>query len=81
MSIVYYNKLTIIYPKCIIYVTVKLKELRESHFITQAELAELIGVARVTINRLEGGQKKARFSTIRKLAKALSVEPKEIDLS
>lgn len=81
MSIVYYNQLTIIYPKCIIYVTVKLKELRESHFITQAELAELIGVARVTITRLESGQKKARFSTIRKLAKILKVEPKDIDLS
>ena len=59
----------------------RLKELRESYFLTQAELAEIIGVARVTITRLESGQKRARFSTIRKLAKALNVEPKEIDLS
>ena len=52
-----------------------LKRIRESRFLTQQELADKAGVHRVTIANLEGGQEEARFSTIRKLAAALDVEP------
>ena len=52
-----------------------LKRIRESRFLTQQELADKSGVHRVTIANLEGGQEEARFSTIRKLAAALEVEP------
>ena len=41
--------------------------------LTQAELAELAGVQRATVNRLEMGTTAARFSTVRKLAAALCV--------
>jgi len=57
----------------------KLRLLRERLFITQAELAESAGIALVTLNRLEKGKQKPSFKTIRKLAKALGVEPGDIE--
>jgi transcriptional regulator with XRE-family HTH domain len=56
----------------------KLKELRERAFLTQADLAEKSGVAEATINRLELAKREARISTIRRLAQALGVQPKEL---
>jgi transcriptional regulator with XRE-family HTH domain len=53
----------------------RLKEWRERALLTQADLAERSGVAEVTINRIENGRHEPRFSTIRKLATALGVEP------
>jgi transcriptional regulator with XRE-family HTH domain len=41
-------------------------------------LAERSGVAFDTINKLELGHRPARLVTIRKLADALGVEPKEL---
>jgi HTH-type transcriptional regulator, competence development regulator len=41
-------------------------------------LAERSGVAFDTINKLELGHRPARLVTIRKLADALDVEPKEL---
>ncbi len=55
-----------------------LRRIRESKFMTQAELSQKSGVSRVTIVRLEGGGEDARFSTIRKLAHALDVEPGQL---
>lgn len=52
-----------------------LRRIREARFFTQQDLAERAGIHRVTIANLEGGREEARFSTIRKLAAALSVEP------
>ena len=58
-----------------------LRQLRESKFISQEDLAKRSGVATATINRLENGYHKPRFVTIRKLAKALGIEPNVIDFS
>lgn len=52
-----------------------LRRLREARVLTQAELAELSGVHRVTIAKLETGAESARPGTIRKLAAALGVAP------
>ena len=41
-------------------------------------LKERSGVAYDTINKLENGHRPARLVTIRKLAEALGVEPKEL---
>ncbi|MDP8947345.1 MAG: helix-turn-helix transcriptional regulator [Actinomycetota bacterium] len=41
-------------------------------------LGERSGVTFATINNLENGNRPARLSTIRKLANALGVEPKEL---
>ncbi|MFC1957469.1 helix-turn-helix transcriptional regulator [Chloroflexota bacterium] len=57
----------------------KLRVLRERLFITQTELAEAAGISLVTLNRLENNKQKPSFKTIRKLAKALGVEPGEIE--
>ncbi len=56
-----------------------LRELREARLFTQDDLAQLAGLVVVTINRVEKGRQKPRFSTIRKLAKALGVPPGEIE--
>jgi transcriptional regulator with XRE-family HTH domain len=47
---------------------------RDRRMLTQDQLAASSGVARSAIARLEAGGS-ARFSTIRKLAAALEVEP------
>ena len=56
-----------------------LRQLREKSILTQADLATLAGVTPATISDLETGKRKARPSTVRKLAKALKVRPTEIE--
>lgn len=57
----------------------RVKELRTERVMSLRELAEQAGVSKDTIWRLEGGvSTNAHPSTIRKLAKALSVDPKEL---
>jgi transcriptional regulator with XRE-family HTH domain len=53
----------------------KLREMRTRRLLTQVQLAEKSGVNQVTIARIERNQVDPRFSTIRKLAKALDVDP------
>ena len=53
----------------------RLRELRRRKVLTLEELAEKAGVGRNTIWRLEHGVMGAQPRTIRKLAKALDVEP------
>ncbi len=55
----------------------RLAELRERRALTLRELAEMSGVAADTINQIELGHRKARPSTLRKLARALGVEVRE----
>lgn len=58
----------------------KLRGLRRSRFLTRDELAEKSGVARDHIGRLERGEipGESRMATIRKLARALEVDPAEL---
>jgi transcriptional regulator with XRE-family HTH domain len=56
----------------------KLRELRRRRVLTLEELAEKAGVGRNTIWRLEHGVMGAQPRTIRKIAKALNVEPEEL---
>ncbi len=57
----------------------KLKTLREQLFLTREELAEQVGSHRDHIGRLERGEvKNPRMATIRKLARALEVDPAEL---
>jgi transcriptional regulator with XRE-family HTH domain len=57
---------------------VKLRELRRRRVLTLEELAQKAGVGRNTVWRLEHGLMGAQPRTIRKLAKALEVEPEEL---
>ncbi len=52
----------------------RLRAAREARLITQEELAQKAGVSRFTVARTERGEP-ARYSTVRKLAEALEVEP------
>jgi transcriptional regulator with XRE-family HTH domain len=57
--------------------TPRLRTLREGKALGQAELAVKAGVSRGTVIHLEAGGE-ARPPTVRKLAAALGVEPKEL---
>ena len=56
----------------------RLRELRRRKVLTLEELAQKAGVGRNTIWRLEHGVMGAQPRTIRKLAKALNVEPEQL---
>ncbi len=56
----------------------KIRRLREGRVLSQRELARLAGVTHTTLWRLENGFREARPKTIRKLARALEVEPPEL---
>jgi len=56
----------------------KLKELRETRALSLRELANEAGVGHNTIYRIEHGQGNVLPRTVRRLAKALSVEPREL---
>lgn len=57
---------------------VRLKQLREDRVLSQRELARKSGLAYGTVWRLENNYPNARPATIRKLAKTLGVEPREL---
>ena len=56
----------------------RLKDLRERNLLTQAELGAAAGVSRDQVSRIERDEVEPRFRTIRKLAKALDVDPSEL---
>jgi transcriptional regulator with XRE-family HTH domain len=61
----------------VVYIGEKLKEIRTRRLLTQDELAEKAGVSQSTIANIERNNAEPQFRTIRKLAKALDVDPTE----
>ncbi len=57
---------------------IRLRELREAQFLTQADLSKQAGIGVATIVRIEQGQVTPNPKTIRKLAAALGVEPTDL---
>ena len=57
---------------------VKLRRLRRERALSQQDVERMTGVAQATLSDLEGGKRGARASTLRKLAEALRVEPREL---
>ena len=57
---------------------IRLREIRESQFLTQRELATKASVGVATIVRVEKGQQTPTFQTIKRLANALQVDPSEL---
>ena len=55
-----------------------MKALREEKVLSQRELASMAGLTQMTVWRIENGYRDARPQTIRKLARVLGVEPKEL---
>ena len=56
----------------------RLRELRKHNVLSMRELEERSGVSYNTIWRLETGKTGAQPRTIRKIARALGVEPSEL---
>jgi transcriptional regulator with XRE-family HTH domain len=56
----------------------QLRRLRNETALSQEELAKRSGVSRATIADLEAGKRGAQPRTLRKLAGALGVEPREL---
>ncbi len=56
----------------------KVKRLRKERVLTIRELANEAGISKTTISNIENGQSEAYPSTIRKLARALEVQPSDL---
>ncbi len=56
----------------------KLRHLREENVLSQRDLARLAGLTHATVWRLENGPAEAHPGTIRKLARALGTDPREL---
>jgi transcriptional regulator with XRE-family HTH domain len=62
----------------VVYVGDKLKRLRTLNALTQAELADKAGLTTAAVARIERDEAEPRPSTLRKLARALDVQPREL---
>ena len=56
----------------------RLRQLRRELALSQRDLSRLTGIAHDSISQLETGKRDAQPRTIRNLAEALGVEPKEL---
>ena len=61
-----------------VHIGERLRQLREQRALRQEDLAELAGVGKNTITRLERNKTEPHMTTVRKLAKALEVDPAEL---
>jgi transcriptional regulator with XRE-family HTH domain len=64
--------------QAVVYIGDRLKTLRVRRALTQQELADRAGVSSNTLNRIELNKAEPHMSTLRKLAKALDVDPSEL---
>jgi transcriptional regulator with XRE-family HTH domain len=56
----------------------RLRRVRRAHALSQRDLSRMTGIAFDTISHLETGKQRAQPRTIRRLADALGVEPREL---
>jgi DNA-binding Xre family transcriptional regulator len=56
----------------------KLRKLRRERALSQQDIERQTRVSQATLSDLEQGKRGARASTLRKLAEALGVEPREL---
>jgi transcriptional regulator with XRE-family HTH domain len=59
----------------VVYIGDKLKAARTRRLLTQEELAAKAGVSAATVVNIERDNQEPHFRTIKKLAKALDVDP------
>ena len=62
----------------VVKIGTQVKRARERALLTQGELADRAGIGTATLNRIEKDRVEPHFRTIRKLAKALDVDPFEL---
>lgn len=56
----------------------QVRRAREQALLTQEELAERAGIGTATLNRIEKDRVEPHFRTIRKIAKALDVDARDL---
>jgi transcriptional regulator with XRE-family HTH domain len=61
--------------QAVVYIGDRLKTLRIRRALTQQELAEKAGMSSTALNRIELNKAEPHMSTLRKLAKALDIDP------
>ncbi len=64
--------------QAVVYIGDRLKHLRIRRALTQQELAERASISTNALNRIELNKAEPHMSTLRKLAKALDVDPTEL---
>ena len=64
--------------EAVVYVGDNLKRLRVLNALTQEELAEKAGLTSTAVARIERNESEPRMTSIRKLAVALGVKPREL---
>jgi serine-type D-Ala-D-Ala carboxypeptidase/endopeptidase len=64
--------------QAVVYIGDRLKALRIEQALTQKELADRAGVNAATVARLERDETEPHMPTVRKLAAALEVHPREL---
>jgi transcriptional regulator with XRE-family HTH domain len=62
----------------VVKIGTQLRAARQRALLTQGELAARADVQPLTISRIETNKVEPRYSTIRKIAKALGVDPVEL---
>jgi transcriptional regulator with XRE-family HTH domain len=62
----------------VVHIGERLRQLRERKALRQEDLAEKAGIGKNTVNRIEKNHTEPHMTTIRKLAKALGVDPAEL---
>jgi transcriptional regulator with XRE-family HTH domain len=62
----------------VVHIGERLKQLRIERAMTQDELADAAGLGKNTVNRIEKDHTEPRPPTLRKLARALDVDPAEL---
>lgn len=65
-------------PATVVHIGERLRKQRTRRALTQAELAEAAGVTTATVARIERDEIEPRMTTLRKLARALDVDPAEL---
>jgi transcriptional regulator with XRE-family HTH domain len=65
-------------PVMVSHIGEQVRQLRRERLLTQDELSGKSGVGVASIIRIERGQVEPRFSTIKKLAAGLEVDPVEL---
>jgi XRE family transcriptional regulator, regulator of sulfur utilization len=64
--------------EAVVYVGNNVRQLRTLAALTQEELATRAGITATALSRIERDEAEPRPSTLRKLATALGVEPREL---
>jgi transcriptional regulator with XRE-family HTH domain len=64
--------------QAVVYIGDRLKNLRIRRALTQQELAERAGISSNALKRIELSKAEPHISTLRKLARALDVDPAEL---